>query len=123
MEGKTLKVIDWVEYNSGKEKAPIGGMGGWFNANNIHDKDNPTSMVWADYLEAHEKDSHPYLEALKAEITNHNLKITGEKHQNGNIPLFSDDTVGVFSYRAWGDLMAAIYSTKEKPLDYMEYYM
>lgn len=118
-----IKVIDWICFDSGKEEAPIGGMGGWFNSNNIHDKPNETAMVWQDYLDAFEEVSHPYLEALKKEILDNKLELTGQDHQNGNVPLFSDDKVGEFSYRAWGDLMAAIYSTKEKPLTYMEYYM
>lgn len=118
-----IKFEDWVEYHYEGDDAPIGGMGGWFNANQLHEKDKPTSMVWEDYLNAHKEGSHPYLEALKNEIKNNNLQITGESHQWGNAPLFSDGTVGRFSYRAWGDLMAAIYSTKEKPLNYMAYYM
>ena len=109
-----IEVIDWIYYGSGKEKAPIGGLGGWFNSNLLHDKD---------YLDAHELEAHPYLEALKSKILENHLDTTGQEHQKGNIPLFSDDTVGEFSYRAWGDLMAAIYSTKESPLSYMEYYM
>ena len=121
---KKLKVVDWIEYGSGKEEAPIGGMGGWFNANNIHDKDNPTAMLWEDYIKEASKEAVPYLEALRKEITADNLQITGELHQyQRGTPLFSDGTVGEFSYRAWGDLMAAVYSTKEKPLTYMAYYM
>lgn len=119
----TVKVVDWIDYDNDNEEAPVGGMGGWFNANNIHDKENPTAMVWEDYLAAHAQEAHPYLEALRTEILKNDLRLTGEDHQRGNVPLFSDGTVGEFSYRAWGDLMAAVYSTKENPINYMAYYM
>lgn len=119
-----ITVVGWVDYGSREKTTLIGGLGGWFNSNNIHKKEEPTNMVWQDYLDYHEKSAHPYLEALRTEIKTNNLQITGEHHQyNSCAPLFSDGKIAEFSYRAWGDLMAAIYSTKEKPLDYMEYYM
>jgi predicted esterase YcpF (UPF0227 family) len=129
-----ITVIDWIRYGSDKEDAPVGGMGGWFNAHLMEKfdvekgemKENPNLKpphTWEDYVGAHNKESHPYLEALKLEIVSNNIQATGDQHQNqGMTPLFSDNTVGEFSYRSWGDLMAAIYTTQEEPLTYMAYY-
>ena len=40
-------------------------------------------------------------------------------------PVFDDGTVGSFSFRAWGDLMAAIWNTEENTnkYSYMDFYM
>jgi hypothetical protein len=91
-------------------------------------KENPNPKpphTWEDYLGIHNEESHPYLEALKKEIVDNNIQITGERHQYSGYgcPVFSDDTVGEFSYRSWGDLMAAIYTTEQEPLTYMAYYI
>ena len=40
------------------------------------------------------------------------------------MPLFSDGKVATFSFRGWGDLMAAIWSEAEdKDYGYMDFYM
>ena len=48
-------------------------------------------------------------------VIEHKIKITGDQHQysDAGVPLFSDNTVGFFSYRGWGDFMAAVWSTEE----------
>ena len=48
------------------------------------------------------------------------------EHQNDDhgVPKSDDDTVGLFSFRSWGDLMAAIWSEEEdKDYDYLNFYM
>lgn len=119
-----LKVTDWIEFGSGREEAPIGDSGGCFNSNLVHKKEEPTTMVWQDYLDIHDVEAYPYLNALKKEIESNNLHISADDHQyRKKVPLFSDGKVGEFTLRSWGDLMAAIYSTKQKPISYVEYYL
>ena len=110
-----MKVIKWIAYNSGNEENALGGMGGWFNGHMIHKKDeNIKNHTWNDYISNLPEEAIPYAEALKKDIIEKNIRIKADEHQY---------TISEFSYRAWGDLMAAIYSTEEEPLTYMEYYM
>lgn len=116
-----MKIIDWVDYEDAGENYVdnlIGGLGGFFNW-------EKKGMRWKDYIEEYpdEKDKI-YIEALRKEIVKNNLKFTGHVHQNGlGVPLFEDNTVALYSYRAWGDLMAAIWSEEEnKDYCYMEFY-
>ena len=49
-----------------------------------------------------------------------------EQHQNGAVavPLWSNGKVDTYSFRSWGDLMAAVWSTEEnKDYGYMDFYM
>jgi hypothetical protein len=40
------------------------------------------------------------------------------------VPVFEDETISTFSYRAWGDLLSAIWSEEEnKDYNYMAFYM
>jgi len=104
----------------------LGGWGGWFNAHYIHDKDKvgkEPDHTWEDYLNELPDDAKPYAIALKEYIVENGIKHCAPWHQSIGVPLFEDNTYSTFSYRAWGDLMAAIYTTPEKPLTYMEFYM
>ena len=95
-------------------------MGGWFGRNG--DADPLTGDVWkgvhhrwADYLEPLTDKGKEYAEALRAEILRLKLKKDGNWHQYSGegVPIFSDGTVATFSYRAWGDLLAAVWSEEE----------
>jgi hypothetical protein len=69
---------------------------------------------------------HPLLEELRRSIIANNIRCTGEQHQNGAVavPLWSNGKVDTYSFRAWGDLMAAVWSTEEnKDYGYMDFYM
>lgn len=112
-----MKVKEWISYEKAKEyqENEAGGLGGYFNF-------KQKGMSWEDY---HLKENL-YTQALKEEILAKNIKITGGEHQNSEngVPLFEDNTVATYSYRAWGDLMAAIWSEKEnKDYCYMDFYM
>jgi hypothetical protein len=74
-------------------------MGGWFDGH-----------TWQDYLDNFNPEAHAYFEALRESVVNTQHWINGEQHQNADdgVPMFEDGTVGQFSFRAWGDLMAAI---------------
>jgi len=114
-----MKVIDWLSYKEAEEKEEsVGGMGGFFQK----------GMRWKDYKEAYEGESwekeEKYFLAIKDAVIKEGLKVGGDGHQNEYTPLFEDGTVGSFSFRAWGDLMAAIYSEHEdKDYSYMDFYM
>lgn len=113
-----LTVVDWIpcDYNDGKKEG-VGSMGGFFEY----------GMRWKDYLARWEKrpESIPYLEAIRCDVLVKKLRLTGEQHQysEAGCPLFSDGTVGRFSYRGWGDLMAAIWAEEENTdYCYLDFY-
>jgi len=112
-----IEVKEWIDDDEAdKYECSVGELGGWF----------AKGHRWKDYIEAVREEIRPYCEAIRRSVIKNGLKITGDKHQHGGsgVPLFTDDTVGQFSYRAWGDLMAAIWSTEEnRDSHYMEFYM
>lgn len=123
-----ITVVDWIGAGEADGKiVSIGGMGGWFNGGAIHgDPPKAEGHRWADYVDALKPELIPYAEAIRESVIELQLKITGEQHQysESGVPLFSDGTIGSFSYRAWGDIMAAIWSDiDDKDYDYMKFYM
>ena len=110
-----MKVVDWISYDeSEKHEASIGGLGGWVDGEK-----------WDEYIDGIRDDVKEYYEALRTAIVALGLHYTGAAHQDADdgVPLFSDDTIGSFSYRAWGDLMAAIWNTEEDGnYSYMSFY-
>jgi hypothetical protein len=112
-----IEVERWISYpeSEGKTDA-LGGMGGYFSH----------GMRWDTYLGNISAAEVPYAEAVRREVIKNNIRMTGEAHQHGpaGVPLFNDGMVASFSYRAWGDLMAAIWSEHEnKDYSYMDFYM
>lgn len=115
-----MKVINWIDYTDENlekyEENNLGGLGGFFIK----------GMRWKNYKESFTKDCWDSLENLRKSIIENNIKIKGEEHQNGEntVPLFEDNTIATYSYRAWGDLMAAVWSEEEnKDYCYMDFYM
>jgi len=52
------------------------------------------------------------------------VKICGDEHQSGFIPLFDDGVILLYSYRAWGALMAEIWGEIDGVnYDYMDFYI
>ena len=112
---REIKFITWKEAD-GKPENDLGCSGGWFNA----------GMRWKDYKDAWKDEYHERLEELRTAIINNNIEFTGEEHQYGckAVPLFPDGSVATYTFRAWGDLMAAIWSTvRDEDYSYMTYYM
>lgn len=109
-----MKVSEWISYEDAESReCSIGGLGGWFD----------DGHRWEDY--ALQTEIPAYAEAIRESVIERQLRYTGGEHQNreDGVPLFENGTVGIFSYRAWGDLMAAIWSTKEdKDYSYMDFY-
>ena len=108
------KMISYEEAD--KLEDTIGGLGGWFDK----------GMRWKDYTETLTDLGKEYAEAFRAYVLENGLRQGGDWHQNSDegVPLFDDGNVATFSYRAWGDIMAAIWSEKEnKDYCYMNFYM
>ena len=124
-----VTVVKWISDKeaSAKEQA-VGGFGGWFGyeENSKSEKLLKAHHRWKDYIEIWTPEAQPYLEAIRASVMAKRLRLTGEQHQNDEegVPLFSDGKVAAFSFRGWGDLMAAIWSEAEnKDYGYMDFYM
>jgi hypothetical protein len=111
------QVIEWISAKKAEgKKVSIGGSGGFFLM----------GMRWDDYIITHSDKIKPYAEAIRKEIVDNNIIMNGDQHQHSatGIPLFDDGTVGLFTYRAWGDIMAAIQSEKEnRDYCYLDFYM
>jgi hypothetical protein len=113
-------VVTWTD-REGAANRPrsIGGLGGWFNF-------KETGQRWRDFI-AHLRDpDRPYAEGLRTSILWNYIRHGGDWHQHSleGTPVFSDETVGLFSYRAWGDLVAAVWSEEEnRDYTYIDFYM
>lgn len=123
-----MKVVDWIsEEASADKETAIGGMGGWFGTKPGEGEEHwNAGHRWKDYIEALREEFRPYAEAIRESVLERGIRYTGEDHQNRDdgVPLFEDGKVGSFTWRAWGDIMAAIWSEKEnKNYTYMDFYM
>lgn len=112
-----LTVTHWISRHAADKKVEsVGGVGGWFDHGD----------TWQSYLDTWDESVHPYLEAIKIDVMASGRFVTGQQHQDADdgVPLFSDGTVAGFSWRAMGDLMAAIATVKDgQTHNYMEWYM
>lgn len=100
------RVIRWIAYDdSGAYPESIGGMGGWVKGSG-----------WDEYIDAIKEEYRPYYEALRKSIIELDIRRGGFWHQQSGegVPQFNDQTIGSFSMRAWGDLMASIWNTEDK---------
>jgi hypothetical protein len=111
-----MKIIKWISSDdSEKLEQSFGGLGGFFQ----------NGMRWKDYIAVVNEDKLHYAEALREEIIRLKIKESGPWHQNDSngTPVFEDNTYASFSFRAWGDLLAAIWSSEEnKDYCYMDFY-
>ena len=116
----TITVEKWIPFEEAEklETKNIGSMGGFFKE----------GMRWPDYVEFYEGAPFAeHYEALRQECLAKGFKFTGEHHQDSGAngcPVFSDGKFGTWTMRAWGDFMAAVWSTHEdKNYHYMDFYM
>ena len=113
-----MKVIKWAsEEKAQGKKISVGRMGGWFN-------DRTPGQRWKDYIETWDKNTRPYLEAIRESVVEKGSRLTGHDHQYSRygIPIFEDDTIASFSLEGWGDLMAAIWSEEDnKDYSYIDF--
>lgn len=115
VSSKPVAVERWISWEDAEGmKESFGGMGGFFS----------NGMRWADYLAAFKPEAHGYAEALRLAIIKDGIKATGAEHQSEElVPVFSDGTCATFSYRSWGDLMAAVWSDEDDTdYNYMHFY-
>lgn len=124
-----MKIEKWITYEEAadKEENGLGGMGGWFGARYEGHKllGWDAHHRWKDYLDNFKPEAHPMLEELRRSILENKIRCTGAEAQNGYeaIPLWDNGKVDTYSMRAWGDLMAAVYSEEENhDYTYMDFY-
>jgi hypothetical protein len=114
-----IEVVEWISYDTAKDsdmEQSVGGLGGFFK----------NGMRYQDYADTYTDEGKPYIEALRQEILGKGIKHGGDWHQEHErgVPVFSDGTYATFSYRGWGDLLAAIWAEEEgKDYCYMDFYM
>lgn len=114
-----MKVERWIGYDHPEIESlrDVGTMGGFFQ----------DGMRWLDYLAQFNPDYWPYAEALRAEILRRELRECGDwaqQTEGDGIPVFSDGSIATYSFRAWGDLLAAVWSEHEqRDYCYMNFYM
>lgn len=127
-------LIEWIpddDQAARYEALPgVWTMGGWFgwtrDVGTNRQRDKPSySHTWQDYLNRCHTRAWPYLEALRADLDRHSEEITGTEHQSEDrpyVPLFDDTYVLMMSFRAWGDLMAAVMTARTgEGHDYTQY--
>lgn len=109
-----ITVVSWNEEDVPEGATAIGWWGGFFEK----------GMRWKDYLEDFNETVHPYLEVARKSAVEKQIKTTGEQHQHEGItPVFSDGRYFAMTFRAWGDLMAAVWSEEEnRDMSYMDFY-
>lgn len=108
-----ITVAKWIAYEDADGMPEsVGGLGGCVQF----------GMRWGDLFTNGDR----HLNALRAEIIRLGLREGGDWHQGDphGVPVFSDGTVAKFSYRAWGDLLAATWASHEDvDYRYMDFYM
>ena len=111
-----MKVVEWIAYDDSDEiEVSFGGLGGVFKH----------GMRWKDYINNLSDHSKKYAEAIRKSVLENEIRIKGDDHQHGGsgVPVFDDGTCTSMSYRAWGDIMAAIWAEKEDTdYCYMDFY-
>lgn len=113
-----MKVIKWISFEEASKlpECPLSRLGGWFQ----------DGMRWEDYYKELGEEARPYAEALRAEVLAKRIRHGGDWHQYSEegIPVFEDGTIASFSFRAWGDFMAAVWSSADnRDYNYMDFYM
>lgn len=121
MKGES-KIVKWITESdaAGKEDNNLGGLGGWFGC-------DKKGQRWPDYVNAYKEEVHQMLEELRKGIIENNVRWTGQEKQDNDyntVPLWDDGSVTFYSWRGWGDLMAAVWSTQDnKDYSYLDFYM
>lgn len=117
-EAIILTIDRFVTYSDASHlpESAFGGMGGFF----------APGMRWPDYLDRWNDEAKPTLENLRKAIIENKIRCNGYQHQHDqyeSCPVFSDGTCATYTFRAWGDLMAAVWSSEEdKDYSYMDFY-
>ena len=115
------RVVEWIAFDQSDARLAAGApdLGGWGGM-------MTTAMRWADYVAEIDAARHGHFEALREAILARGLRRGGDWHQwaADGVPVFDDGALATFSYRAWGDLMAAVWSEHDgRGYGYMDFYM
>lgn len=118
MMSEEITVVEWVDESDIPQDAEVlSWMGGWFNF-------SEKGQRWQTYLDNFKPIAYPYLEAVRRDVVKNEYRFTGKNHQESGTPKFSDGKYMSLTWRAWGDLMAAIWSEEENvDYNYMNFYM
>lgn len=118
-----MKVAEWISFDRASTLTEsFGGLGGWFGASS---KGFDAAHTWQDYLARWKTDTHPRAEALRESIVANRIWECGDWHQDDDngVPMFDDGTVATFSFRGWGDLLAAVWTEQlGRQYCYMDFY-
>jgi len=111
-------VVEWTSTDA-VEKRGLKDIGGW---GGVIEKGHR----WANFISAIDPAVVAHFEALREAILARGLRRGGDWHQNAadGVPVFDDGCTATFSFRAWGDLMAAIWAGEDgRDYEYMDFYM
>ena len=101
-DARSCRIVGWTPYSSAEtsDYPDVGGWGGSIEKGND----------WSDYIASVKENAVPYYEALRDAVMTTGLRRGGDWHQSrqSGVPVFNDGAIATFSFRAWGDLMAAI---------------
>lgn len=142
-DGPHLTVVKWIPWDESDEYPDntLGGWGGWFGATPHHltpekeaeladDEDysfktDDLQHRWTDYVsQCLTSNNIAHAVALRKAILDGNVWEGGDWHQFHGVPIFSDGTAARFSYRAWGDFLAAVWSdNQDDNYCYVDFYM
>lgn len=108
-----VEVIDWIDYKKFRFENSVRTSGGFF----------ALGMRWDDYINQIPVYRMKYAIAMRERILEDRIKADGLDHQRAMIPVFSNGRHGLYTFRAWGDLLAATWSEEEdKDYCYMDFY-
>jgi hypothetical protein len=113
------RIAKWMSFDDVDRLGEVRDIGGWGGM-------MTKEMRWADFIADINPRLVPYYQALREAIVARGLRRGGDWHQSApdGVPVFDDGAVGTFSYRAWGDLMAAVWSGEDgRGYGYMDFYM
>ena len=116
---REVEVIAWVDEDDPRAKgeASCWGFGGWVEGEG-----------WPAFIDDIREPHQAHYEALRRSIVRNRIWEEAYWHQGqdgeAHIPVFSDGTVGSFTLRSWGDLLAAVWNTAlgRSDLGYMSFY-
>ncbi|MFD2720175.1 hypothetical protein ACFST9_15735 [Hymenobacter monticola] len=113
--------VTWHCYDSFSENHP------GFNLDNLGGSYSfKEGMRWPDYIAGYASEWYPYLEAIRQSIIERGVWAGGDWHQysDNGAPVVAGGHFMVCSFRSWGDLMAAVWSSElNRDFSYIDFYM
>ena len=115
------RIVEWISFDQSDARRAAGApdLGGWGGT-------MTERMRWPDYTADVDPGWRAHFEVLRQAILARGLRRGGDWHQRApdSVPVFDDGALATVSYRAWGDLMAAVWSEHDRRgYGYMDFYM